>query len=61
MITKVKKNKQRIGFTKPSHIECAVQFRNPFQNKTNFSRNISLEMIESTKYGGGIYSPRRLY
>jgi hypothetical protein len=29
MMTKVKKNSQNIkGFTKPSHIECAVQFRN---------------------------------
>jgi len=35
MITHVKRNMQRIrGFTKPSYIECAVQFRNlnPFQS-----------------------------
>ncbi len=70
MITHVKKNAQRLtGFTKPSHLECAVQFRNhnPFQtvNSGNNSkknslyskkRNMSLELIEYMKYDGGVYN-----
>jgi hypothetical protein len=68
MMTHVKRNAQRAAFTKSSHIECAVQFRNltlcmtgdcqnPRENNLyQGHRKMQTELIEYMKYGGGIYN-----
>lgn len=74
MITKVKKNSQhtqRKGFTKPSYIESAIQFRDisncGFRNHSEEHdlyqkhRNMQLEFLEYTRYGGGVYNFRRVF
>jgi len=42
MITHVKRNAQRVAYTKPSYIECAVQFRNqtPFSTQSFNCKNV---------------------